>query len=219
MIHAQLIAAMVAIATMVAPSSLSAADTKTDIDRPTGVTVHTDKGAAGNSVKTSEAKTRAQQLREEQYEKWGMRMREKIAERQAQDFDALHIEFALSTEEFSAIKPLIERVENLQAQRYMIDPLINGKKGSQSSWTLNPKYLLGETAMEPSVRAIADAITALQDAARDIPDNVSEINDLLKRVRLARENFMYELKIAQLELRSVLSVKQEAQLVTRGTLN
>jgi Spy/CpxP family protein refolding chaperone len=79
--------------------------------------------------------------------------------------------------------------------------------------------LLGDTEMEPTVKEIQDAAKVLKTLTSDAQANETEIVTALARLRKARESFTTLLKTAQNELRSVLTAKQEAQLVERGTLD
>jgi hypothetical protein len=136
----------------------------------------------------------------------------------------------MSEEEFKAIEPLLARVENLRMQKGLVDRSAGqmgmamggrrgGPGGGPGGGMFNPQLMLGDTPLEPTVKEIQDAVKALKTLIDDAQANANEIALAVVRVRKAREAFVGVLAKAQEELRGVLSPKQEAILVDRGTLD
>jgi hypothetical protein len=65
---------------------------------------------------------------------------------------------------------------------------------------------------------VEDSVKALKALLEDPQANSGEIEAAVARLRKARTDFTNILNAAQEELRSVLSKRQEAILVDRGTL-
>jgi NADH dehydrogenase/NADH:ubiquinone oxidoreductase subunit G len=179
----------------------------------------------GVDLNSPEGQEKVREVMQKRMEKEAPRIRERIAERQAQDFSELQKKFALTPEEFTAIQPLIARVENLMSQRNLVDPAARAgspfgrDRGRGDGPMLNPQLLLGDAQMEPTVQEIEAATKVLKALTKDAQANESEIAAALARLRKAREAFSTVLKNAQGELRSVLTPRQEALMVERGSLD
>jgi hypothetical protein len=157
----------------------------------------------------------------------GKQMRERMAENQTAQRAELKQAIALSDEEFTAIQPLLDRVETLRQHRMLVDragmgmPSRMGRGGPGGGWggaSMDPKNLLGDTPLDPSAAEIEAALKALKALIDDPQANATETDLALARVRKAREAWQTAMTKAQEELRSVLNRRQEAVLVDRGTI-
>jgi hypothetical protein len=178
----------------------------------------------GVDLSSPEGQEKIREVMKKRMEKEVPKIHERIAEVKAASMAELNKEFAMSTEDFSAIQPLIERVENLQSQRSLIDAgmrnsLPFGGRSDRGGFSLfNPRMIMGDTELEPTVKEIDDASEILKTLNADKQANETEVISALTRLRKARDAFSTLLKNAQNELRSVLTPKQEAILVELGTL-
>lgn len=159
-------------------------------------------------------------------------MRKRMGERQAENHTKLKTAFAMSAEEFTAIEPLLSRVENLRQQKTIVDPPTSmfrgglgggpgggpgGGEGNRRS-PFNPLAMLGGKELEAPVKEVQDATKALKTLVEDPQANAAELTSTVARVRKAREAFQAVLTKAQEDLRSVLTPRQEAILIEQGTL-
>jgi len=234
---------VLAIAALMAPTALYAEDAPPKNDKPKGEEGNRggDQGRGGGredffkrmqeenpelkgvDMNSPEGQEKMREVMAKRMEKEAPKIRERIAEGKASSFAELNKKFGMAAEEFTAIQPLIERVENLQSQRGMVDvgtrsgsPFGDRNRGGSSFF--NPKMLLGDTELEPTVKAIEDAVKILKTLNADKQANETEVATALVNLRKAREAFLMMLKNAQNELRAVLTAKQESILVERGTL-
>lgn len=186
----------------------------------------------GVDLETPEGQEKLRQVMAKRMEAEAPRIRQRMAENQAAARAELNKQFGMSEEEFKAIEPLLARVENLRMQKGLVDRSAGqmgiqmgrggpggGRGGPGGGLFNNPQLLLGDTPLEPSVTEIQDAVKALKTLIDDAQANANELALAVVRVRKAREAFTAVLAKAQEELRGVLSPKQEAILVDRGTLD
>jgi hypothetical protein len=158
----------------------------------------------------------------------GKQMRERIAESQAAQRAELKKLIAMSDEEFTAILPLLERVETLRQHRMLVDrsasglAMMPGRMGRGGGpgipGMMDPKNLLGDTPLDPAAAEIEAALKALKALVADAQANATETDLALARVRKAREAWTAAMAKAQEELRAVLNRRQEAVLVDRSTI-
>lgn len=156
-------------------------------------------------------------------------MRQRMAEAQTASRAGLKKSFAMSDADFAAIEPLLIRVENLRMQKNIVDRagIVGGMMGGRQGrggmggpgGMFNPQAMLGDTQLDPAVTEIQDALKVLKALVDDAQSNNNEVDLALARVRKARDAFKTVLGKAQEDLRAVLSKRQEAQLVDRGTLD
>ncbi len=138
--------------------------------------------------------------------------------------------FEMPQEEFSAIEPLLARVEQLRAQKLFVDIPVTirslgldeamGGGGEEAEQHINGmiKGFLGN-AVDPLVKECQDAAKGLKTILADPQANAAEKTDAVARVRKARTAYLAALEKAQLELRGVLTAQQEALLVDYGILD
>lgn len=120
-------------------------------------------------------------------------------------------------EEWTVIGPRLEKVMTLQREmrtgagmRMMFGRRGRGEEAERPE---RP----GQAEEEQS--ALEKATDSLQEALADEDTPAGQIKERLTAYRAAREKARQELDKAQKELREVLSVRQEAQLVLMGTLD
>lgn len=181
---------------------------------------------------TPEGQEKIREVMQKRMEANAPRIRQRMAEQQAAAHTELSKQFAMSSEEFTAIEPLLTRVENLRMQKGLVDRSggrqgrggpgfpggPGGGPGGFGGVSMNPQLMLGDTPMEPTVKDIMDAGKALKALIDDTQANAAETTAAIARVRKAREAFAAVLGKAQDELRAVLTQRQEAILLDRGTL-
>ncbi len=161
----------------------------------------------------------------------GKQMRERMAEAKTAQRVELQKQIALSDEEFTAILPLLDRVELLRQHRMLVDrsasglAMMPGRMGRGGSpggqggpGMMDPKNFLGDTPLDPLAAEIQDALKALKALVDDPQANATETDLALTRVRKAREAWQTAMTKAQEELRAVVNRRQEAVLVDRGTI-
>jgi hypothetical protein len=180
----------------------------------------------GVDLTTPEGKEKLAQVMQKQMEAMAPRMRERMAENQTAARAETKKALALGDEEFSAIEPLLDRVETLRMHHNLVDRAASGMtmmggrmgRGGPGPGAMNPQLILGDTPLDPTAAEIQAALKTLKALVDDPQANATEIDLALARVRKAREDYTAAMAKAQEELRSVLSRRQEAVLVDRGTL-
>jgi Spy/CpxP family protein refolding chaperone len=179
---------------------------------------------------TPEGKEKIEKAMQARMEKRAPEMRQRIAEQQAQSHAKLREALTMPTEDFTAVEPLITKVENLRLQGRLADPQglpfgmgrggPGGGRGGGPPGGFNPmRMMMGDTPLDPSVQEIQDAAKALTTLLADAQANGNEVTATMARLRKARETFKATLGKAQEELRSVMTPRQEAVLVDRGILD
>jgi Spy/CpxP family protein refolding chaperone len=180
----------------------------------------------GVDLESPEGREKLQAVMQKRMEAEAPRIRQRLAENQAQQHAELNKALGMAPEEFDAVKPLLVRVENLRMQKSLIDS--NGRSmgmgrggpgGNRGRGFFNPQMLLGDTQLDPSVQEIQDAGKALKVLVDDKQANATEMASAVARLRKARQGFDAVMAKAQEELRSVLTPQQEAVLVDNGTLD
>lgn len=183
----------------------------------------------GVDPKTPEGQEKIQQAMQKGMARGAEQMRKRMAENQAESHAKLRESFTMSAEEFTAIEPLLTRVETLRLQERLVNPqgMMPGRGrgpggqggpggGQGGDFT---KMLLGDTPLEPATKDVQDATKALTSLLADAQANATEVAAALARVRAARTALTAVVAKAQEDLRGVLTPRQEAVLVERGTLD
>lgn len=160
------------------------------------------------------------------------RMRARMAENQAAARVELKKSFAMSDEEFAAIAPLLDRVESLRLQKNLVDRagmpgggrqgrngMGGGPGGPGGFGPPSVQAVLGDARLDPTTQEIQEALKVLKALADDGQSNATELEQAVVRVRAARAAYQAALAKAEEELRGVLTKRQEALLVDRGTLD
>lgn len=140
-----------------------------------------------------------------------VRMRQRMVEAQAAQHAELKKRFAMQDDEWTAIEPLLTKVETLRRQKSISDRTdsFGGRRGMT---------MTNDTPIDPAAQEVQDAAKALKALLDDAQANANEMTTAVTRLRKAREAFQAVLVKAQEELRSVLTQRQEAILVDRGIL-
>ena len=136
------------------------------------------------------------------------RMREMMVERMRESL-------AVSDDEWKAIKPLIEKVFEKQTAARMggMRGMMGGRRGGERRG--GPEGTERQRPASPGDAEVEALSKALE--AKDTP--AADIEAKLKALRDARKKAEEELQAARTELRKVLTVRQEAELVLRGILD
>lgn len=184
-----------------------------------------DPSLKGVDPNTPEGKERIEKAMQERMEKRAPEMRQRMADMQAQSHAKLREGLAMSTEDFTAVEPLITKVENLRMQGRLADPqglpfgMGRGGRGGPPGGFNPMRMMMGDAALDPTVQEIQDATKALTTILGDAQANGAEVTATMARLRKARESYKTVLGKAQEELRSVMTPRQEAVLVERGILD
>lgn len=158
------------------------------------------------------------------------RMQQRIAERRTEEREAMKQQLGFNDEEFSAIQPLLDRVEFLRLNQRLVVSDGNrggnnrgrggrGNRGGGFGGFDRNSALLGDQEMDPLATAVKEASDALKALLEDPQASDEEITSLVAQVRESRKALEVSLKTARAELRSVLTAKQEALLLQRGVLD
>ncbi len=130
--------------------------------------------------------------------------------------DRMKESLGATDEEWTVLAPRFEKVTRLAREAgggFMRGGGFGGR-ARRGTWGGGP----GEGAAQEPQTATAKASDALRTTLEDESSSPDQIKKLLTAYRAAREKARQELAKAQEELREVLSVRQEAQLVLTGTL-
>jgi len=136
------------------------------------------------------------------------RMRQQRAERMREALGA-------TDEEWQVLAPLVENVQTLSAQ---------ARGGGGMRMFMRRRGAAGgggrggPGAEEPQSE-LQQAQSALQETLANANASAADISAKLKAFREAREKARQELDLAQKELREVITLRQEAQLVLMGLLD
>ncbi len=128
-------------------------------------------------------------------------MRQRMVERMQEQMD-------IPDEEWKIIRPRLSKVVELSHSAYRQGIMFRGMRGGR--WTPDT-----ENAEGP----VEKAAQSLHDTLENETASTDEIKSKLQVLRSAREKAQQELAKAQQDLRKVLTIKQEAQLVMMGILN
>lgn len=137
--------------------------------------------------------------------------REQMRQRMAQ---RLKEALGASDEEWTVIGPLLERVQTLsrEARGGMASRFGRGGRFG------GPRGRPGEPGAEREPSAVEKAAAELRAALEDQSTAAAQVKTKLTAYREAREQAREKLAKAQAELREVLTLRQEAQLVLMGML-
>lgn len=139
------------------------------------------------------------------------RMRERMAEQSKRNLERQQENLDLSDDEFAIVGPMIERVQQLVTEQAA------GSGGGRGGMM----RFMGDMSDMASAegKKVIDSTAKLRELLED--DNVGsgDLKAALGSLRSARSAHAAALKTAREELRSVLSSKQEAQMVLSGMLD
>ncbi len=202
----------------------------------------------GVDPKTPEGEEKIRQAMQKRFEtEIAPQIRKRMEEGKAANHTKMQEDFGMTKEEFAAIEPLLTRVEQLRLQKGMaVDARTmqrsfgggfgGGRGGNAGGATtggnsnggggrggfggnFDPKIILGDTPMEPSVQECQDARKALTALVEDKQANAAELATATARVRKGIATFQAALDKAQGELKAVLTPRQESILLDRGILD
>ncbi len=175
---------------------------------------------------SAEGKAKLQSLAEKALRDQMPRIQEHMAKQKLKNDAKLSGELGTTAEEFAAIQPLIDRVNNLLSQYQMVDfnKKQHGSKNNNNGMhdILSLAQGLSNSAtgeIEPSIAELQKAANKLHTLSSDSQANATELEAAMTSKRKAESDFQSVLKNARQELRSVLNSRQEAVLVVRGTLD
>ena len=196
-----------------------------------------DPALAGLDLNSPEAKAKISELETAQQQRWVNDMHEGNKRRRTEARKALQTEFGMTDAEFTAVDPLLARVESLRLQRSLVEPTVStdnpwartGRSYSSSTSTMAGRrgrrdFSQFDSAVSDAERdpVVATAVTARQALATLLGDGQSstaEIEAATTRLRTAIEQYRSLMTKAKDELRAVLTKRQEAMLIERGMLD
>ena len=144
-------------------------------------------------------------------------MQQRMEQFRQQMADRMKTALGASDEEWKALQPRIEKVQTLSRQTRgggMGFMMMGGRRGGPGD---RPQGDRPESDRPQS--AVETAGAALQKVLDNKDASTAEIKTALTALREARAKARAELEAAQKELREVVTVRQEAQLVTLGLLD
>ena len=135
-------------------------------------------------------------------------------------------------EEWAAVDPLMVAVMTLRVQRSAIDPNANvlkdmmsmmggrrgGGRGNAMAAMFSPARLFPDESKHPSIMEIQISSASIKTLLDDPQSKPDELIAAIARLRKGREDFRLAYTKAQDELRTVLTRRQEAQLIEMGLL-
>lgn len=143
----------------------------------------------------------------------GGRPRMTMAEMQAARLTRIKDALGATDDEWKALSPKVEKVQTLQMQN-MMGRFGGGRGGRGGPGGAAP-------AVDPAAPAnpVRDASTELQTTLDNKESTAEQIKVKLTALRDAKAKAAADLKKAQDELRELVTVRQEAVLVTQGLLD
>lgn len=157
-------------------------------------------------------------MSEEQRDQMRARFAERFEEMRKQQAQRMREDLELSEDEFSAIQPMIENVQQLSLEFLAVG---RGGPGGPGGFGGRGGFNPGDLGvqMTPQGRALSDAATALRETLDSDGTSSDEIKSKLAAVRQARVAMQDTLRQAREELRGFVTPKQEATLVLQGVLD
>ena len=166
-----------------------------------------------------------QNMSEEQREQMRERMQERFQQMRAEQAQRMRDRLELSEDEFSALAPMIERVQQLAMESASASrsPFGRGDRGDRGGrgGRGGPGGFGGAFGIEPSpqAQAVSDASDRLGGVLEQESPSSDQVKQELAALRQARIALDDALRQAREELRGYLTPKQEATLVLQGLLD
>jgi hypothetical protein len=162
----------------------------------------------------------------------GKQMQKRMADTTAENHTKLREAFAMSADEWSAVEPLLAKVEALKMQQRLVSPMPmgmgpgrggpgggqGGNQGRPSGMPDFAKLMLSGITLDPAAKELQDANKALATLTGDAQAKDAEFGAVLSKVRTARTALATAVTKAEADLRGVLTPRQEAILVDKGIL-
>ncbi len=169
-------------------------------------------------------------MTDEQREQMRARFSERFEEMRKQQAQRMREDLELSEDEFSAIQPMIENVQQLSLESQAVGrggsggpggPGGPGGAGGFGGFGGRGGFSPADMGIEmtPQGRALNDAATALRETLDNDATSSEDIKSRLAAVRQARVAMQDALRQAREELRGFVTPKQEATLVLQGLLD
>ena len=167
-------------------------------------------------------------MSEEQQEQMRERFEQRLQEMRQEQSQRMREGLGLSEEEFGAIEPMIERVQQLARESMVAGRTIfgdrgrgrpGGRPGGGPGGGRGFSPFDDQDSMSPQGKSLTEATEALRESLenQDTPSN--EVKDRLASLRQARVAIQDALRQAREELRGFVTPRQEATLVLQGTLD
>lgn len=148
-------------------------------------------------------------------------MRTRMEEFRKQQAEQMKTEMGATDEEWAVLQPKIEKIQTLQ--RDLSSGMRGGMMGRTGRGGRGGAQPGAQPAAQPDANApaqteIQKAGAALQTVVQNKEASAEQVSAALKAYRDARDKIKGELATAQKELKEIVTVKQEAYLVTRNVL-
>lgn len=165
------------------------------------------------------------EMTDEQREQFRQRMQERMEEMRANQRKQLQEDLGTNDEEFAALHPLIEKVQQYQRERLQLARTWGGQGGRGQGGPAGGRGGFNAEAMGiemPALSGEGELLKKAMDGLRAVVEDKTTSAETLKTqvdaVRAARAKLAAASAAAQSELRGVLLARQEAVLVVNGTL-
>lgn len=143
------------------------------------------------------------------------RMRQRGEEFQREREARLKEQLKVTDEEWQAIGPKIDNVRRLQMQS--LAGMMGGRRGGPGGFGGGQQPAQGGESAPES--ALVKASRELGDAVRSDTTTPEQFKKLVENVRTARQKAAADVEAARKELRELVTVRQEAVLVSMGILD
>lgn len=164
-----------------------------------------------------------------QAEQTGTQRRQRQGQRQGQRFDPEQMQrmmaerlketLEVGDEEWKVFEPRIMKVLTLSRQTGAAGGMGMMFRGQRGAFGQRGRRTTGDQAQERELTEIEKTTQELQTVLDDKEAKPKQIKEKLTALRNSREKARKELATAQKQLREIVSVRQEAQLVLMGLLN
>jgi Spy/CpxP family protein refolding chaperone len=165
-----------------------------------------------------------QNMSQEQQDQMRERFEQRLKEMRKEQSERMREDLQLSEEEYGALQPMIERVQQLARESLVAGRSFFGDRGRGGPGGgpgggrgFNP--FGDEDSMSPQGKLLTEASEALRETLENQDATSDEIKGRLASLRQARVAMQDALREAREELRGYVTPKQEATLVLQGLLD
>jgi Spy/CpxP family protein refolding chaperone len=183
-----------------------------------------DGGRNGDRAERGDRRQRPdwENMSEEQREQMRERFAERFEQMRKEQNDRMRESLELSEEEYSAIQPMVEKVQQLSLESFAVGrgPIGRGGPGGFGGGRGGFGGFAGVgPEMSPQGQALNDASDALRETLDNDAASSDDVKQKLATLRQARVAIADALRQAREELRGFVTPKQEATLVLQGLLD
>ena len=163
-------------------------------------------------------------MSEEQQKQMRERFEQRFEEMRREQAQRMRERLELSEEEYEAIEPMIDQVnqlarESMSAGRNMFGGRDRGRGGPGGDRGRGSNPFGDQDNMSPQGKTLTEASEALRETLENTDASSDEVKSRLAALRKARASMQDALRQAREELREFVTPRQEATLVLQGTLD